>query len=535
MKKILLLSLACVLLFSLFSCHEYKKSSGTWYFYNPSFGDKAASFTPSPLQLQNEILIEDTTHPFNTEDYSTIVENTFLPAKDNPLSTFSIDVDAASYSNVRRFINSNQIPPRDAIRIEEMINYFDYEYPQPEGSDPFSVTNEYTSCPWNTDHRMILIGLQGKNIKETEMPKGNFVFLVDVSGSMNEPDKLPLLQIALRMLVEKMREQDKIAIVTYAGNAGLALPSTPGSEKEKILRTIDRLTAGGSTAGSEGINLAYKIAAENFITGGNNRVILATDGDFNVGVSSDAELVQLIERQRKSGVFLSVLGFGTGNYKDNKMEQLADKGNGNYSYIDRPLEARKVLVDEMSGTLFTIAKDVKIQVEFNPAQVKAYRLIGYENRLLKKEDFNNDTKDAGEMGAGQEVTALYEIIPAGSSESVDVADNLRYQTSSLSKNAFSSGEVMTIKLRYKKPDEDSSKLMVKTLKDEELTASSSRNFLFASSVAEYCLLLRNSEYKESSSYDQVIQNASAALSFDPEGYRVEFVRMVQSSVLLAGK
>jgi len=353
---------------------------------------------------------------WNTEDYSRIFENEFLDSKENPLSTFSIDVDAASYTNSRRYLSrNNQLPPKDAVRIEEFINYFDYDYPQPRGKHPFSITTEYSDCPWNNEHKLVHIGLQGEKIDMEQQPPSNLVFLLDVSGSMRSNDKLPLVKKAFTMLVKELRPEDKVAIAVYAGAAGVVLESTSGDKKSDILEAINRLNAGGSTAGGEGIKLAYKIALENLIKKGNNRVILATDGDFNIGISSDAELVRMIEKKRKKGIFLTILGFGTGNYKDNKMEQIADKGNGNYFYIDNLMEAKKIFINELGGTLYTIAKDVKIQVEFNPAIVNAYRLIGYENRMLKKEDFNDDTKDAGELGSGHTVTALYEIILTHSS------------------------------------------------------------------------------------------------------------------------
>ncbi|HEY2721378.1 MAG TPA: VWA domain-containing protein [Chitinophagaceae bacterium] len=467
---------------------------------------------------------------FNTEDYDNIVENDFLTAIQNPLSTFSIDVDEASYSNVRRFIQDGSLPPAGAVRIEEMVNYFDYAYPQPQNEDPFSVNTEISDCPWNPQHRLVHIGLQGKNIPLTNLPPANLVFLIDVSGSMDEPNKLPLVQASLNLLTDQLRENDKVAIVVYAGNAGLVLPSTPGSNKTKIKEAINGLEAGGSTAGGEGIELAYKIAKENFIKEGNNRVILATDGDFNVGASSDDELVRLIENERKSGVFLSVLGFGMGNYKDNKMQQLADKGNGNHSYIDNITEARKVLVNEFGSTLFTIAKDVKIQVEFNPQKVQAYRLIGYENRMLASEDFNDDMKDAGELGSGHTVTALYEIIPVGvRNEFAKSVDSLKYQTVRSMDNA-PSDEIMTIKLRYKKPDGDVSKLISQAVIDEHKPlASSSDNFRFSAAVAEFGLLLRNSAYKQQSNYQQVIAMGKAAKSTDEFGYRAEFVELVRSA------
>ncbi|MGH2649480.1 MAG: vWA domain-containing protein, partial [Ginsengibacter sp.] len=385
---------------------------------------------------------------FNTEDYDHIIENNFHTASQEPLSTFSIDVDRAAYSNVRRYIEQGMLPPKGAVRIEEMINYFDYNYTPPANDDPFSVHTEIASCPWNSKHQLVQIGLQGKKIPTQDLPPSNLVFLVDVSGSMDEPNKLPLVQESLKLLTDRLRENDNVAIVVYAGNAGVVLPSTSGADKIKIKQAIDELEAGGSTAGGEGIKLAYKIAGQHLKPHGNNRIILATDGDFNVGVSSDDELVSLIEKERQGGIYLSVLGYGMGNYKDNKMEQLADKGNGNHNYIDNLSEAKKVLVNEFGGTLFTIAKDVKLQVEFNPAFVHAYRLIGYENRALANEDFNDDKKDAGELGAGHTVTALYEIIPAGVNDTlIRKVDDLKYQyKKEVTQN---DNELMNIKLRYK--------------------------------------------------------------------------------------
>jgi len=365
---------------------------------------------------------------FDGESYEKINENKFLSVSNEPLSTFSIDVDAAGYSNVRRFLNNGQLPPANAVRIEEMVNYFKYEYPQPAGKDPFSINTEISDAPWNKDHKLVMIGLQGKKIPMENLPASNLVFLIDVSGSMQGPERLGLVKASMKMLVEQLREQDKVAIVVYAGAAGLVLPSTSGEEKETILEAIEKLEAGGSTAGGAGIKLAYKTARNYFIKGGNNRVILCTDGDFNVGASSDQDMETLIEQERKSGVFLTVLGYGMGNYQDAKMQKLADKGNGNHAYIDGITEAKKVLVNEFGGTLFTIAKDVKLQIEFNPAKVQAYRLIGYENRMLAKEDFNNDKKDAGELGSGHTVTALYEVIPVGVKSSFfGSVDPLKYQ------------------------------------------------------------------------------------------------------------
>ncbi|HMB92504.1 MAG TPA: VWA domain-containing protein, partial [Rhodothermales bacterium] len=465
---------------------------------------------------------------FNTEDYSAITENAFKKVTDSPLSTFSIDVDAASYSNLRRFLREGRVPPKDAVRIEEMINYFVYDYPAPEGNQPFSVITDIGTAPWNPQHRLVHIGLQGKPLPEDERPASNLVFLFDVSGSMNNPDKLPLLKKAFRMLTDELTEKDRVAIAVYAGAAGLVLPSTSGDEKGTILEAINRLEAGGSTAGAAGIQLAYKEAQKHFIKGGNNRVILATDGDFNVGMSSDGELVRLIEEKREEGTFLTVLGFGTGNLKDNKMEQLANKGNGNYYYIDGPLEAKKVLVSELGSTLFTIAKDVKIQVEFNPAEVAGYRLIGYENRLLADEDFNDDTKDAGELGAGHTVTALYEIIPAGvETDLLGKVDDLKYQDNNPSA-AANMGELMTVKLRYKAPDGDTSQLLERPVMVPEGDAvASSDNFYFSAAVAAFGMLLRDSEYKGTATTDQVLALARDAQGDDREGYRAEFIRLVQ--------
>jgi len=470
---------------------------------------------------------------FNTEEYERIYENIYLDALINPLSTFSIDVDTASYANIRRFIKRNALPPKDAVRIEEMINYFSYDYPLPKGKDPFSIITEISSCPWSPSHRLIHIGLQGKKLKTEDLPPSNLVFLIDVSGSMSSENKISLLKSAFKLLVKQLGSEDKVSLVVYAGAAGLVLPSTPGSKKEKIIEAIDDLRAGGSTAGGAGIKLAYKVAMENFIKGGNNRVILATDGDFNVGVSSTSELVRMIEEKRKQGIFLTTLGFGMGNYKDHRMEQLADKGNGNYYYIDSLLEAKKVFIDDMRGTLFTIAKDVKIQIEFNPAKVKAYRLIGYENRMLKKEDFADDTKDAGELGSGHTVTVLYEIIPYGSKEEIPGVDELKYQNTKISPEAFKTKELLTLKLRYKQPDGEKSKLIVYPLVDKnEKLESSSYNFKFSAAVAQFGMLLRDSEFKGSSSYESILKLAKQGKGSDPFGYRAEFIKLVEIGSLL---
>jgi Ca-activated chloride channel homolog len=473
---------------------------------------------------------------WNTEAYAAIDENIFHEATKNPLSTFSIDVDAASYSNVRRFINNGQRPPKDAVRIEELVNYFDYDYDQPGDDHPFAVHTEISTAPWNSKHKLVHIGLQGKKIPTENLPASNLVFLVDVSGSMAADNKLPLLKKSLKMLVDQLREQDHVAIVVYAGAAGLVLEPTSGSEKRVIMDALDRLEAGGSTAGGEGILLAYATAKQHFKRGGNNRVILATDGDFNIGESSDASMERLIEEKRKDGVFLTVLGYGMGNYKDSKMETLADKGNGNYAYIDNISEARKVLVNEFGGTLFTIAKDVKLQLEFNPAKVKAYRLIGYENRMLKNEDFHNDKKDAGDLGSGHTVTALYEIIPVGVDSEFFKVDDLKYQSTRVDPSAYKSEELLTIKLRYKKPDADVSKLIIHALKDNNVMFSkTSDNFRWSASVAAFGMLLRESEFVKGYTFDQVVELAQASKGNDREGYRTEFVNMVKSFGLVASR
>lgn len=474
--------------------------------------------------------------PHNTEEYDVIHENTFKTPQKDALSTFSIDVDAASYSNVRRVINSGNLPQKDMVRIEEMINYFNYDYPQPQRNQPFSVTTEVGEAPWNPKHHLVHIGLQGKSIDYDDLQPSNLVFLIDVSGSMSAGNKLPLVKSSLKLLVNHLKPTDKIALVVYAGAAGLVLPSTPVSQKETIIQAIDNLNAGGSTAGGAGIKLAYQVAKQNLIQEGNNRVILATDGDFNIGVSSTAAMVELIEENRDAGVFLTITGFGMGNYKDGRMEQISNAGNGNYFYIDNIKEAEKVFVKELRATLFTIAKDVKIQVEFNPAYVKAYRLIGYENRKLNAEDFNNDKKDAGELGAGHTVTALYEIIPVGvNSNFLPDIDDLKYQ-SNKEKNVSVSDELLTIKLRYKAPNGQESKLITHSLKYQvtELNKTS-HNFMFSAAVAEFGMLLRDSEFKQGASYQQVLELANTAKGKDENGYRQEFIQMVNSSKLMANK
>ena len=476
---------------------------------------------------------------FNTAAYDHILENPFLDAKDNPLSTFSIDVDTASYSNVRRFINEGSLPPKDAVRVEEMINYFTYDYAQPSDGKPFAVHVDAASCPWETSHRLVRIALKGKEIATDKRGPSNLVFLLDVSGSMTPPERLPLVKQAMRLLVEKLTENDRVAIVVYAGASGLALPSTLGNEKEKILSALESLEPGGSTNGAEGIQLAYKIAADNFIKGGVNRVILATDGDFNIGVTSQGDLIRLIEEKANSGVFLSVLGVGTDNLKDSTMQKLADKGNGNYAYLDSLDEARKVLVQQMNGTLVTIAKDVKIQVEFNPARVASYRLIGYEKRMLRKEDFNNDKVDAGEIGAGHTVTALYEVVPVGASTnpaaSVPPVDALKYSSNERPTSAQSttSNEMLTVKLRYKKPDADKSELVERAVTD---TAGKFENapvdLKFAAAVAEFGMILRDSEYKGNGTFAAVLEWAQEGKGSDANGYRSGFIELVRKAQAL---
>ena len=448
----------------------------------------------------------------SAEEYKAIQENGFKKVWDNPLSTFSIDVDVASYSNMRRFLNKGELPPADAIRTEELINYFSYNYAQPTGNDPVRITSEIGTCPWNEQHRLVRIGLKAKEIPTENLPASNLIFLIDVSGSMYGPERLDLVKSSLKLLVNNLRDKDKVAIVVYSGAAGEKLASTPGSDKQKIREAIDELEAGGSTAGGEGIKLAYKIARKNFITGGNNRIILCTDGDFNVGVSSDQELEKLIEQKRKSGVFLTVLGYGMGNYKDSKMQTLAEKGNGNHAYIDNLQEANRVLVNEFGATLHTVAKDVKLQVEFNPTQVQAYRLIGYESRLLADEDFNNDTKDAGEMGAGHTVTTFYEVIPVGvKSDFTGKVDDLKYQKKQKTATSVNdSNELLTVKLRYKTPDGNASKKIEQALTDSKNNRVSA-DFRFAAAVAMFGQLLRDSEFKGNANYDKVISLAKTGL------------------------
>lgn len=499
---------------------------------------QAEASLPPPARAQKEklnIVEDEAAHVVQKpvvdrqgEEYNLIKENAFNLVSKAPLSTFSIDVDAASYSNLRRYINQGNLPTSDAIRTEELINYFTYDYGQPEGKDPVKISLEAGNCPWNEKHRLVQIGLKAKEIAGDKQPASNLVFLIDVSGSMEGRNRLDLVKSSLKLLINNLRKKDRVAIVVYADSAGEVLPSTSGKNKQKIREALDQLSAGGSTAGGEGIQLAYKIAKNNFIKGGNNRIILCTDGDFNVGVSSIDGLEKLIETERKSGVFLTVLGYGMGNYKDNRMQVLAEKGNGNHAYIDNLQEANKILVNEFGGTVYTVAKDVKLQVEFNPAQVQAYRLVGYESRMLRDEDFNDDTKDAGEMGAGHTVTALYEIVPVGVEfEHGKNIDPLKYQAND-SENKNQSKELLTVKMRYKLPDESVSKILEKVLIDNK-SGQTSTDFRFASAVAMFGQLIRNSEYKGDATFDKVMALAKNAYGEDEQGYRREFVRLVDTA------
>ncbi len=466
--------------------------------------------------------------PYDTsaEEYGSFVEGGFHSPADDPLSTFSIDVDTASYSNIRRYLNDGALPPEDAVRVEECVNYFTYNYENPSGSDPVSASVTISGCPWNEGRYLARVALKAREIDLSEAPASNLVFLLDVSGSMNSPDKLPLVKDAMRMLAETLREQDRISIVVYAGASGIVLDSCGGSNTAAINAALDQLSAGGSTAGGAGINLAYNTAEKNFIEGGNNRVILCTDGDFNVGPSSTGALEALIEDKRDSGIYLSVLGFGTGNTKDNKMETLADKGNGNYAYIDSLLEAKKVLVNEMGSTLYAVADDVKVQVEFNPAAVSEYRLVGYDNRILNPEDFKDDQKDAGEMGAGHCVTAFYEIILVGGKNS-DNVDDLVFQQNEETAAAEPADDWLYLKVRYKLPGEDESRLMTVMGGAADYTTYPDEDFRFASAVAEFALLLKGSEYAGDASFPALIERARAAKGVDTDGYRAQFVQLAE--------
>ncbi|KOY85344.1 hypothetical protein AD998_03500 [bacterium 336/3] len=468
-----------------------------------------------------------------TDEYNKIEDNPFKSAQKEPLSTFSIDVDNASYSQVRYNIERGQLPQKDVVRIEEMINYFDYDYEEPTGEHPFTINTELASCPWNPQNKLVHIGLQGKNLDYRNLKPSNLVFLIDISGSMNDENKLPLVKKSMSILLNELSDKDKVSIVVYAGSEGLALPATKASEKEKIMEALDNLQAGGSTAGGAGITLAYKVAEENLIKGGNNRIILCSDGDFNVGVSSTAELVRMVEEKRKLDIYLTICGFGMGNYKDGRLEDVAKNANGNYFYIDNLQEAQKVFAKEMRANMFTIAKDVKIQVEFNPKWVQAYRLIGYENRIMANEDFNDDKKDAGELGAGHTVTALYEIVPVGvKSEYVSKTDDLKYQQNQLS-NQSQSNELMTVKFRYKPLKKEESVLITQVIgKNSQDWESTSDNFRFSASVASFGMLLRESPYKGKSNYEQVLSMARGSKGKDNNGYRSDFIQMVESAKML---
>lgn len=499
-------------------------------------GNLAKSLTTN-LEMYSDSVVWDFGYeePESFESYAPLIENEYVSPFSEPLSTFSIDVDNASYSNARRMIEGGEKPPKDAIRIEEFINYFDYDYVAPKGEVPFNIYMETASCPWNKNTQIVAIGLQGKEAERSTLPASNLVFLIDVSGSMEEENKLPLVKKTLKLLVDQMGPKDRISVVTYAGAAGLALPSTACSEKQAIKSAIDNLDAGGSTAGGEGLELAYKIAGENYVKNGNNRIILVTDGDFNVGLHSDEDMETLIEQKRQEKVFLTVCGFGMGNYKDSKMEILADKGNGNYYYIDNFKESKKVFVTDLTGTLFTIAKDVKIQVEFNPKFVKAYRLIGYENRKMPPQDFDDDTKDAGELGAGHTVTALYEIIPVGSTQNIEGFFDLKYQETERKTTLKDYGnELLTAKLRYKNPNQDVSKLLVQTLvNNNQSYEKASDNLRFACGVTTYAMLLRDSKFKGDATYTLAKQLLQSTRLNIANGYREELLNLITKTEQLS--
>jgi Ca-activated chloride channel family protein len=490
----------------------------------PPLLPRIAAAVPAPFPLDRP-----SRPTFNTEAYDRVTDNPFIRVSEDPLATFSIDVDTASYANVRRFLTQNQLPPKDAVRIEELVNYFSYDYPQPSGQHPIAAHMEVASAPWHPQHRLVRIGIKGRDIDVNRRPSSNLVFLIDVSGSMQPPEKLPLLKSAMKLLVDQLTENDRVSIVVYAGASGMVLPPTTGNRKGVILRALESLQPGGSTNGASGIQLAYDLAVSHFIRGGVNRVVLATDGDFNVGITNQGDLTRLIEDKARSGVFLSVLGFGMGNLKDSTLEKLADTGNGNYAYIDSLNEARKVLVEEMGGTLVTIAKDVKIQIEFNPTHVSAYRLIGYENRLLRNEDFNNDLKDAGDMGSGHTVTALFEVVPPGVEVPIPDVDPLKYRGApSQPAPRASSREMLNLKVRYKDPDGSQSKLLEVPLVDRgDSFSRASRDFQFAASVAAFGMILRGSPYKGNASFNTVLETAEQSTGADRNGYRGEFVELVK--------
>ena len=493
--------------------------------------NEAALMEPS-ANATSKMILSSPPQQRNAETYKEIKENSFVAVAQQPVTTFSADVDRAAYANVRRIIGYGQIPPKDAVRIEEMVNYFDYDYPAPEegSASPLRVSPELAPAPWNPNHLLLRIGLQAKKIDLAKAPPSNIVFLIDVSGSMDEENKLPLLQSSFKMLLGQLRPDDKVAIVTYANGTKVALPSTSVKDKEKIIKVLDNLYASGGTSGGKGIQLAYEQAQKSFIKNGNNRIILATDGDFNIGINNTTDLEKFIEKQRESGIYMSVLGFGMGNYRDDMAETIADKGNGNYAYIDNITEAKKVLVNELSGTLFAVAKDVKLQLEFNPKYVKEYKLIGYENRMLANEDFTNDKKDAGEIGAGHTVTALYELVPSDGK----VAQSLRYQSQELNEKG-KGNELGFLKIRYKDPkvkDAKSVEITEPLIFNKKALKETSTDYRFAASVAEFGILLRDNSNKANATYDQVIELAEGAIGKDPEGYRKEFVRLVKSVKML---
>ncbi len=493
--------------------------------------DEAALMEPS-ANATSKMILSSPLQQRNAETYKEIKENSFVAVAQQPVTTFSADVDRAAYANVRRIIGYGQIPPKDAVRIEEMVNYFDYDYPAPEegSASPLRVSPELAPAPWNPNHLLLRIGLQAKKIDLAKAPPSNIVFLIDVSGSMDEENKLPLLKSSFKMLLGQLRPDDKIAIVTYANGTKVVLPSTSVKDKEKIIKVLDNLYASGGTSGGKGIQLAYEQAQKSFIKNGNNRIILATDGDFNIGINNTTDLEKFIEKQRESGIYMSVLGFGIGNYRDDMAETIADKGNGNYAYIDNITEAKKVLVNELSGTLFAVAKDVKLQLEFNPKYVKEYKLIGYENRMLANEDFTNDKKDAGEIGAGHTVTALYELVPSDGK----VAQSLRYQSQELNEKG-KGNELGFLKIRYKDPkvkDAKSVEITEPLVFNKKALKETSTDYRFAASVAEFGILLRDNSNKANATYDQVIELAEGAIGKDPEGYRKEFVRLVKSVKML---
>jgi len=487
---------------------------------------------PKTVSLYNGFSKFQTT-TFNTAEYKNIKDNRFFNVINNPLSTFSIDVDTASYSNVRRFVNQGYLPPKGAVRVEELINYFDYHYPEPKFTSPFSITTEFSICPWNTKHKLLHIGLKGKSIAKKERPSSNLVFLIDVSGSMADRNKLPLIKSSLHFLIKELTFHDTISIVTYAGTASLTLPATGGDKKNTIYQVLSNLQASGSTAGSEGINLAYKVARENFRSSGNNRVILVTDGDFNIGIASESGVTEVVEKQKQAEIYLTILGVGSNNFKDSKLEKIAQTGNGNFAYIDNILEAKKVLVTELGGTLLTIAKDVKIQIEFNPIQIQSYKLIGYENRLLSEEGFNNDNVDAGEMGAGHTVTALYEVVLANHDEAVVKVDDLKYQKIETKLAADLVNELATIKVRYKKLEDNKSQLLVKTVDmDNRTIDSTSDDFRFSAAVAQFGLFIRKGGFNRDKTVKQILKLAQQSMADDLNGNRADFIQLLKKTKLL---